>query len=451
MGRRPGELPLIEDYLGRRARVYREERAILVGVLPPGRLSWEEEELMVELEALVRTAGVRVLARVVQRRARPDPATFVGRGKVEELAALARDLSADVLVMGDELSPAQARNLEEATGLKVVDRTQVILDIFAQRAGTREAELAVELAQLEYLLPRLRGWGKALTDPGGGIGTRGPGETRLEQDRRKVKRRIQAIRRRLSDADRVREVRRKRRRQSGVPQVAIVGYTNSGKSTLFRALTGADVLVEDKLFATLDARVRRMELPQGRWALAADTVGFIRKLPHQLIPAFRATLESVREADLLLITVDASSPFALEHLETVRKVLAQIFGEAQLPPRLHVLTKLDRVSSPEQKALLSRLGLEAVPSLAVSALLGTNMEELKEELSLILAGHFARVQVRIPPGRQGVIPWLSRLGQLQGVSWKDGEGLAELTLPVARLGRLHKARLVVEERDRITS
>ncbi len=447
MGRKGKYLPLIEDYLGRRARLYEAERAILVGVLPPGRTSWEDEELLEELAALVRTAGAQVLAKVVQRRARPDPATFVGRGKVEELAALARDLSADVLVMGDELTPAQARNLEEATGLKVVDRSQVILDIFAQRAGTKEAELAVELAQLEYLLPRLRGWGKALTDPGGGIGTRGPGETRLEQDRRKVKRRIQAIRRRLSDADRVRELRRKRRRGLGVPQVAIVGYTNSGKSTLFRALTGADVLVEDKLFATLDARVRRAVLPGGRWALVADTVGFIRRLPHQLIPAFRATLESVREADLLLVVLDASSPFVLEHLAAVREVLAeQVFGDAPFPPQLYVLNKVDQVRTPDQEALLSRLRLEVAPSVAVSALFGTNMDALKEELSVMLTGHFARVHVRIPQGRGDLIPFLSRLGDLQGVEWVGGEGLAELTLPRARLGRLRKARLeVVEE------
>ena len=447
MGRKGKYLPLIEDYLGRRARLYEGERAILVGVFPPGRTSWEDAELLEELAALVRTAGAQVLAKVVQRRARPDPATFVGRGKVEELAALAQDLSADVLVMGDELTPAQARNLEEATGLKVVDRSQVILDIFALRAGTKEAELAVELAQLEYLLPRLRGWGKALTDPGGGIGTRGPGETRLEQDRRKVKRRIQAIRRRLSDADRVRELRRKRRRGLGVPQVAIVGYTNSGKSTLFRALTGADVLVEDKLFATLDARVRRAVLPGGRWALVSDTVGFIRRLPHQLIPAFRATLESVREADLLLIVLDASSPFVLEHLSTVREVLAkQVFGDAPFPPCLYVLNKVDQVRTSEQKALLSRLRLEVAPSVAVSALYGTNMDALKEELSVMLTGHFARVHVRIPQGRGDLISFLSRLGDLQGVEWVDGEGLAELTLPRARLGRLRKARLeVVEE------
>jgi len=447
MGKREKDLPLIEDYLGRRARVYEAERAILVGVLPPGRLSWEDEELLEELSALVRTAGVRVLAKVVQRRARPDPATFVGRGKVDELAALARDLSADVLVMGDELTAAQARNLEQATGLKVVDRSQVILDIFAQRAGTREAELAVELAQLEYLLPRLRGWGKALTDPGGGIGTRGPGETRLEMDRRKVKRRIQAIRRRLSDADRVRELRRKRRRGLGVPQVVIVGYTNSGKSTLFRALTGADVLVEDKLFATMDARVRRAALPGGRWALVADTVGFIRRLPHQLVPAFRATLESVREADLLLVVLDAASPFVLEHLSTVREVLAQqVFGGAPFPPCLYVLNKVDRVRTPDQAALLSRLRLEVSPSVAVSALCGTNMGTLKEELSVMLTGHFAHVHVRIPRGRGDLIAWLSKLGDLQGVEWVDGEGLAKLTLPRARLGRLRKARLqVVEE------
>lgn len=440
------DLPRIEDYLGRRARLYRDERALLVGVLPPGRLSWEEEELLDELAALVDTAGGVVVGRVVQRRTRPDPATFVGKGKVREIGELARDLSAQVLVMSDELSPAQARNLEEATGLKVVDRAQVILDIFAQRAGTREAELAVELAQLEYLLPRLRGWGRALTDPGGGIGTRGPGETRLEQDRRKVERRIQAVRKRLSDADRVRELRRKRRRELGVPQVAIVGYTNSGKSTLFRALTGEEVLVEDKLFATLDARVRRVELPAGRWAFVSDTVGFIRKLPHQLIPAFHATLEAAREADLLLVVVDASSPWALEHLATVRRVLArEVFDGEPLPPALYVLNKVDRVDGEEGRALLSRLKLEVTPHVAVSALKGWGLAELRRELSRLIAGHFAHVQVLLPPGRGDVVSWLSELGKLHGVSWDDGGGKAEITLPAARLGRLHKARLEVVE------
>ncbi|MCD5408086.1 GTPase HflX [Candidatus Bipolaricaulota bacterium] len=442
----PHELPLIEDYLGRRARLYAAERAILVGVLPPGRLSWEEEELMQELAALVHTAGAVVVGQVVQRRRRPDPATFVGKGKVDELAALARELAAEVLVMSDELSPTQARNLEDRTGLKVVDRAQVILDIFAQRAGTREAELAVELAQLEYLLPRLRGWGMALTDPGGGIGTRGPGETRLELDRRKVQRRIQAIRRKLQDADRVRALRRKRRQELGAPQVAIVGYTNSGKSTLFRALTGAEAPVEDKLFATLDARVRRAELPHGRWALVSDTVGFIRKLPHQLIPAFQATLETAKEADLLLVVLDASSPWALEHLATVRRVLArEVFRGQPLPPVLYVLNKVDRLRTPEERALLARLKLEVRPQVAVSALVGTGMEHLREKLSQALARHFARVRVHLPAARAELISWLADLGQLHGVSWEDGGRAVELTLPAVWLGRLRKARLEMEE------
>ena len=442
----PHELPLIEDYLGRRARLYAAERAILVGVLPPGRLSWEEEELMQELAALVHTAGAVVVGQVVQRRRRPDPATFVGKGKVDELAALARELAAEVLVMSDELSPTQARNLEDRTGLKVVDRAQVILDIFAQRAGTREAELAVELAQLEYLLPRLRGWGMALTDPGGGIGTRGPGETRLELDRRKVQRRIQAIRRKLQDADRVRALRRKRRQELGAPQVAIVGYTNSGKSTLFRALTGAEAPVEDKLFATLDARVRRAELPHGRWALVSDTVGFIRKLPHQLIPAFQATLETAKEADLLLVVLDASSPWALEHLATVRRVLArEVFRGQPLPPVLYVLNKVDRLRTPEERALLARLKLEVRPQVAVSALVGIGMEHLREKLSQALARHFARVRVHLPAARAELISWLADLGQLHGVSWEDGGRAVELTLPAVWLGRLRKARLEMEE------
>ncbi len=439
-------LPLIEDYLGRRARLAQGDRVLLVGVLPSGRLSWEEEELMDELAALVRTAGGEVVGKTVQRRRRPDPATFVGKGKVEEVAALAEELAADTLVFTDELSSNQARNLEELTGLKVVDRSQLILDIFALRAGTREAELAVELAQLEYLLPRLRGWGKALTNPGGGIGTRGPGETRMEQDRRRVKRRIQAIRRKLADTDRIRDIRRRQRRRSGIPQVAIVGYTNSGKSTLFSALTGEEAFVEDKLFATLDSRTRRADLPRGRWALISDTVGFIRKLPHQLIPAFRATLETAREADLLLVVLDASSPWALEHLATVRRVLArEVFGEEPLPPAIYVLNKLDRLSRPEDRTLLNRLRLELQPAVAISALRGDNLGLLKEMLSGALAGYFSHVEVSVPAGESAIISWLAGLGRMHRVSWKDGEGRVELTLPRARLGSLKRTRLKLVE------
>ncbi|GAB4305050.1 MAG: hypothetical protein Kow0097_02890 [Candidatus Bipolaricaulota bacterium] len=379
MGR--GLIPTIEDYLGRRARVYGGENAILVDVVPPGA---DEEDRWAELSALAATAGVHVRGRVVQHRSRPDPGTFVGRGKAEEIRAQARLDGADTLIVGSEISPAQARNLEETTGLKVVDRSQLILDIFAQRAGTREAALAVELAQLEYLLPRLRGWGQALTDPGGGIGTSGPGETRLEQGRRAIRRRIQAVRRELRKAAQDRAVQQARRRREGPPEIAIVGYTNSGKSTLFNRLTGCDVLVEDKLFATLDTRVRRVALRGGE-ALLTDTVGFIRDLPHELVPAFRASLGAVRDAAALLLVLDAASPAAPDHLRVVREVVAEVVGADRVsPPTLHVLNKVDLVRTPEELARLDALRLEAVPHVVVSARRGDNMAALRDALCALL-------------------------------------------------------------------
>ncbi len=379
MGR--GLIPTIEDYLGRRARVYGGEKAILVDVVPSGA---DGEDRWAELCALATTAGVDVRGRAVQHRSRPDPGTFVGRGKAEEIRAQARLDGADTLIVGSEISPAQARNLEEATGLKVVDRSQLILDIFAQRAGTKEAALAVELAQLEYLLPRLRGWGQALTDPGGGIGTSGPGETRLEQGRRAIRRRIQAVRRELRKAAQDRAVQQARRRREGPPEIAIVGYTNSGKSTLFNRLTGCDVPVEDKLFATLDTRVRRVALPGGE-ALLTDTVGFIRDLPHELVPAFRASLGAVRDAAALLLVLDAASPAAPDHLRVVREVVAEVMGPDRVPPpTLHVLNKLDLVETPEDLARLDALRLEAVPHVVVSARRGDNMVALWDALCALL-------------------------------------------------------------------
>lgn len=428
---------LIEDYLGRRARVYGGEKAILVGILPLGAAE-EERETFDELRALAYTAGIFVVGHILQRRARPDPATFIGKGKAEELRTLAEALGADTALFNDELSPDQARTLEEITGLKIVDRTQLILDIFAQRAGTKEAELAVELAQLEYLLPRLRGWGKALTNPGGGIGTMGPGETKMEIERRRVKRRIQAIRRALREADRVREVRRKRRRASSIPQVAIVGYTNSGKSTLFRRLTGEEVVVEDKLFATLDTVVRKMALDEGRFVLVNDTVGFIRKLPHQLIPAFRATMEAAREADLLLNVLDASSPRIMEHFRAVERILSQeVFAPGEpRPPILHVLNKIDLVRDERQEGLLAELRLELPSYVEVSARLGWGMEELRRAMALTLADHWADVRALVPYDRGELLADLARLGKLEVLGGQDGGVLVHLILPRAELPRL---------------
>jgi GTP-binding protein HflX len=385
MGGRGLRRLIIEDYLGQRARIYGGERALLIEVIPPG---IDPKERLSELSALAETAGVVVLGSLVQHRDRPDPATYIGKGKVLEALHLAQQLAADTLLFGVELTPVQARNLEEFTGLKIIDRSQLILDIFALHAGTKEAALAVELAQLQYLLPRLRGWGKALSDPGGIVGTMGPGETRLEQSRRAIRRRIHALERELKEAERAREVRRARRRRLGPPEIALVGYTNSGKSTLFNALTRGDALVANQLFATLDTKVRRTLLPDGRIALVTDTVGFIRDLPPQLIPAFHATLEAVREANLVLFVIDASSPVALEHLAVVRHV---VFEEVlkptdPKPPVLYVLNKLDLLTTPEAWARAEILLGEAQPGILVSAKTGENLSELR----LLIAEHLPR-------------------------------------------------------------
>ncbi|MGB9861179.1 MAG: GTPase HflX [Candidatus Bipolaricaulaceae bacterium] len=383
MGGRGLRRLVIEDYLGKRARIYGGERAILVEVVPPG---LDPADRLSELSALAKTAGVVVVGTTVQRRERPDPATYIGKGKVLEVSELAKNLAADTLIFGVELTPAQARNLEEFTGLKIIDRSQLILDIFALHAGTKEAALAVELAQLRYLLPRLRGWGKALSDTGGIVGTMGPGETRLEQSRRAIRRRIQALERELKEAEQARGIRRSRRRRLGPPEIAILGYTNSGKSTLFNALTRGDAFVADQLFATLDTKVRRALLPDGRAALLTDTVGFIRDLPPQLIPAFHATLEAAREASLLLFVIDASSPAALEHLAVVRRVVFQevLKPEDPRPPAIYVLNKMDLLVTPEDWARAESLLDQVQPGILVSAKTGENLRELRHLIAELL-------------------------------------------------------------------
>src|SRR6266516_6850939 len=278
------------------------ERAVLVGLD-----SGAGEETLDELAALAQAAGAEPVGRVVQARRAPDPATFVGRGKVAEVHDLVHATGAGAVILDDELSPGQRRNLEERLRVKVLDRTALILDIFALHARSGEGKLQVELAQLNYLLPRLRGWGEAMSRLGGGIGTRGPGETKLEIDRQHIRRRIAKLRRDVKDLRKVRDVKRAQRQRSSIPQIAIVGYTNAGKSTLMRRLTGADVIVADQLFATLDPTTRRIDLPRGRHATISDTVGFVSKLPHDLVEAFRSTLEEVTLSDLVLHVADASS------------------------------------------------------------------------------------------------------------------------------------------------
>ena len=303
-------------------------------------ISTDSEDSLNELASLAGTAGAVIVSKIIQKRSKPDPATFIGSGKAEELSLICQTLEVDLAILDDELTGAQQKNLENALGVRVIDRTALILDIFARRAQTAEGKLQVELAQMKYRLPRLAGSSQALSRLGGGIGTRGPGETRLETDRRHIRKRIDDLTKELNELTRQRGMRRARRTKMGETVVALVGYTNAGKSTLLNAMSGSDVLVEDKLFATLDPVIRQVELPENRKCMMVDTVGFIRKLPHALVEAFKSTLEEALSADLLLIVSDLSSPFYKQQREVVYDVLNQL--GAQGKPMLEVLNKCDK-------------------------------------------------------------------------------------------------------------
>jgi len=350
----------------------KREKAVLVG-LAPARPSADGTDTLDELEFLADTAGARVVGRVVQRHRRPDPSTFVGKGKLEELKSACERLSAELAIFDDELTPAQLRNLEEATGVRVIDRTELVLDIFALRAKTREAKIQVEKAQLEYLLPRLTRMWVHLSRLGGGIGTRGPGETQLEVDRRRVREKLSILKKKLESVDVEREIQRKKR--SSVFSICIVGYTNVGKSTLFNLLTRASVFTEDKLFATLDATTRKVFFAGLGGAVITDTVGFIRKLPHSLVASFKATLREVLEADMLVHVADAAAPGAARQVTTVEAVLEEL-GAISTPTAL-VFNKTDLV-----KDDTVTFGLRAAypGSILTSAVTGAGMDELKEAL-----------------------------------------------------------------------
>jgi len=358
----------------------------MVGVKLPNVRRWIVEDSLNELALLANTAGAEVAYSTIQERDTYDPAYLIGRGKVEELSRLCRQEDANLVIFDDDLTPAQVRNLEEAIGVKVLDRTELILDIFAQRAKTKEGRLQVELAQLRYLLPRLVGKGLTLSRLGGGIGTRGPGEMKLEIDRRRIRERIKRIEKALEKVGRTRQLHRRSR--IGIPTLALVGYTNAGKSTLFNALTKADAKTDDKPFVTLDPLIRKIHLPGGGEVFISDTVGFIRKLPHHLVAAFRATLEEVREADLLLHVIDASSNDMEEQIESVNSVLEKL--EALHLPVIYVYNKIDRLEDPLsfRKRFLNRRD-----GVAISALYGDGIADLLEKIegvsSLIPKGDMA--------------------------------------------------------------
>ncbi|RJQ25511.1 MAG: GTPase HflX, partial [Peptococcaceae bacterium] len=375
-------------------------------------------ESLEELARLAETAGAAPAAKVLQQKSRPDAAFFIGRGKVKELALLRQNLSAELIIFDEELTPTQTRNLQNAAGCRVIDRTALILDIFAQRARTREGKLQVELAQLNYLLPRLTGIGTELSRLGGGIGTRGPGETKLETDRRHIRRRIEELNRDLEQVRRHRKKQRQKRRESSMPVVALVGYTNAGKSTLLNALTGARVFTANQMFATLDPTTRRLQLPDNQEALLTDTVGFIRKLPHHLVAAFRATLEEVGEADLLLHVVDASHNRFAEQIEAVESVLKEL--GAREKKTILVLNKTDR---PVDHQALEDFKISCRRQVAeVSARTGKGLEELKR----LIARHTCRQQRKLkgwlPHGRTDLVALLYRQGLVYNVQYAE-EGI----------------------------
>ncbi len=365
-------------------------------------ISTDSEESLDELASLAETAGAMVITRVIQNRQKPDSATYIGSGKAEELALTCQAMEIDLAILDDELTGAQQKNLEDILGVRVIDRTALILDIFAQRAQSAEGKLQVELAQMKYRLPRLTGLGTSLSRLGGGIGTRGPGETRLEVDRRRIRKRIDDLEGQLAQIKKQRDLRRARREKTGQTTVALVGYTNAGKSTLLNALSGSDVLVEDKLFATLDPVMRSVDLPENRSCLVVDTVGFIRKLPHQLVQAFRSTLEEALYADLLVVVSDLSSPHYAQQRATVFEVLNDLGASDK--PILEALNKADQVS----------IGgvIEPADAILISAKSGRGLDKLKAEISRRIAALRHRAELVIPYDKGNVLSLIHGKGQV---------------------------------------
>ncbi len=360
------------------------ETSVLVG-LDTG--DYDAEVSIDELEELAKTAGSKVLAKIIQKKEKPDPATYIGSGRLREIRDFCRDNEADLIIFDCELSPSQQRNVENFTDVRVIDRTTLILDIFAARARSKEGRIQVELAQLKYSLPRLGGKGTELSRLGGGIGTRGPGETKLESDRRHIRRRIEALSAELKEIEKRRIRMRNRREKTGIESVAIVGYTNAGKSTLMNTLTNAGVLAQDKLFATLDPTARALTLPDGRQVMLIDTVGLVRRLPHELVEAFKSTLEEAAAAHVILNVCDASSPECSEHLEVTQKLLKELGCEST--PVISVMNKCDLVDNIYDMPTIGK-------TVMISALQGKGLDRLLKEIEKALPKTRSRAKVLIP-------------------------------------------------------
>ncbi len=411
------------------------ESQAMVAARSPG---LDADESLAEFRELVTSAGGVIAAELMQRRVRPDPATLIGSGKVEEIAGVAASVEADLVLFDHDLSPTQLRNLEAALPCRVLDRTQLILDIFARHARTSEGKLQVELAQSEYMLPRLAGRGKAMSQLGGGIGTRGPGETQLETDRRKIQRRIDQVKIDLEAVRRVRHQQRQRRESVPVPTVALVGYTNAGKSTLFNRLTGAQVLSSARMFATLDPKLRAIELPSRRKVLLSDTVGFIRNLPHTLVTSFRATLEEVSQAEVLLHIRDAASTYGEEQKSQVEKVLGEL--DVLDKPRIEVLNKMDLLGAHQRQGLRSRE--QTCSEVAVSAQTGEGIDALLAAIDAALRSDpVLEAELRVPQ-HDGAALAAIEAGMVVHQRAYEGN-LVRLTVsgPASLLGRLRKYRL----------
>jgi GTPase len=402
-------------------RQLRLENVVLIGIHPQNGLEDAENSLR-ELAALAETAGARVLDGLLQKRATPDPGTFLGSGKALELRDIVASLGADTVIADTELAPSQRRALEDVVKVKVIDRTAVILDIFSQHAKSREGKAQVELAQLQYLLPRLRGWGESMSrqaggqvgGAGAGMGSRGPGETKIELDRRRIHTRMARLRKQIKGMEPARMAKRANRNRNAVPSVAIAGYTNAGKSSLLNRITRAGVLVENALFATLDATVRKSETPDGQLYTLTDTVGFVRNLPHQLVEAFRSTLEEVADADVIVHVVDASHPDPASQIATVRDVIGEV--EARDVPELIVFNKSDLVSEDDLMALR---GLQP-DAVFVSARTGAGIEELRERIAALLPRPSVEVNALIPFSRGDLVTQVHDRQRVLSIGYEEG-------------------------------